>query len=183
AHNAGHDSRVERFTLTGHTAPVLDCIISPTGDLIVSASDDHTLKVWDAHTGTERFTLAGHRLSVWDCAINSAETVIVSASADSTLKIWNIAGHNDIAPSKRRTERLTLQGHTDTVYGCAMSPDESFLVSASSDHTLKVWDVQTGLCLITLYVDGPLFDCAWSPDGQHIVAVGSGGVYFLRLVR
>ena len=34
--------------------------MSPDGTWIVSASDDKTLKIWDAATGTERATLTGH---------------------------------------------------------------------------------------------------------------------------
>ena len=39
--------------------------------------------------------------------------------------------------------RLTLQGHTDGVSGCAVSPDGACIVSASYDNTLKVWDAGT----------------------------------------
>ena len=43
-------------TLIGHTAPVRRCAISADRQLIVSASDDKTLKVWDGESGQERFT-------------------------------------------------------------------------------------------------------------------------------
>ena len=56
-------------------------------------------------------------------------------------------------------------------------------MSASVDQTLKVWDALTGACLSTLYVDGVLCGCAFHPNGEHIVAAGGGGVYFLRWVR
>jgi WD40 repeat protein len=181
--NVGDDSKIESLTLRGHMAPVFDCVINADGTTIVSASDDYTLKVWNAHTGDERFTLVGHRSSVWGCAISGNGTTIVSASADSTLKIWNIAGSSDMAWSERKAERLTLAGHTAPVNGCAISPDETLIASASSDHTLRIWDAYVGTCLVTFPVDGLLFDCAWSPDGQHIVAVGDGGVYFLCFVR
>ena len=38
----------------------------------------------------------------------------------------------------------TLSGHTGSVKGCAISPAGDFIVSTSSDWTLKVWDAQTG---------------------------------------
>jgi len=82
-----------------------------------------------------------------------------------------------------REERRTLSGHTDVVAGCAISPSGDIIVSASSDDTLKVWDARTGVCLNTLYVNGPLNACAFHPDGEHLVAVGAGGMYFLRWVR
>ena len=98
----------------------------------------------------------------------------MSASHDQTLKVWNaLTGE----------EQLTLGGHTDTVRGCAISPAGDFIVSASYDQTLKVWDARSGACLSTLYVNGPLNACAFHPDGEHIVAAGACGVYFLRWVR
>jgi len=77
----------------------------------------------------------------------------------------------------------TLHGHTGVVNGCAISPAGETIVSASGDQTLKVWDGRTGACLSTMYVNGPLIACAFHPDGEHIVAVGASGVYFLRWVR
>ena len=62
--------------------------------------------------------------------------------------------------------------------GCAVSPDGAFIVSASWDKTLKVWDARTGTCLITFPVEGALQACTFHPDGKHLVAAGASGVYF-----
>ncbi len=76
----------------------------------------------------------------------------------------------------------TLYGHTDGVTGCAVSADGAFIVSASADYTLKVWDARTGTCLMTFPVEGALLACAFHPDGRHLVAAGACGVYFLEWV-
>jgi hypothetical protein len=76
----------------------------------------------------------------------------------------------------------TLAGHTSEVTGCAVSPDEAWIVSAFLDATLKVWDARTGACLLTFPVEGPLEACAFHPDGRHLVAGGVSGVYFLERV-
>jgi WD40 repeat protein len=164
----------ERLKLSGHTDGVTGCAISLSGDTIVSASADGTLKVWDAHTGEERRTLRGHTDRVTGCAISPSGDTIVSASYDGTLKLWDV---------RTGEERRTLRGHTDRVTGCAISPSGDTIVSASVDQALKVWDARTGACLSTLYVNGPLNACAFYPDGEHLVAAGAGGVYFLRWVR
>ena len=97
----------------------------------------------------------------------------MSASDDQTLKVWD---------ARKGEERYTLRGHTDKVFGCSISPAGDIIVSASWDETLKMWDASTGACLCTLYVNGLLDDCAFHPDGKRIVAVGAGGVYYLRCV-
>ena len=65
----------------------------------------------------------------------------------------------------------TLHGHSDSVEGCVVSPDGRFIVSASHDKTLKVWDTTTGVERLSLtghtnWVKG----CAVSPDGCFIVS-------------
>jgi hypothetical protein len=161
-------------TLSGHTYEVFGCAISPSGDYIVSASDDGTLKIWDARTGKVRRTLRGHMYAVIGCAISPSGSTIVSASFDHTLKMWD---------AQTEEERRSLSGHTDAVNGCAISPSGNTIVSASVDRTLKLWDAHTGACLCTLLVNDELNTCVFHPDGEHLVAVGAGGVYFLRWVR
>jgi WD40 repeat protein len=65
----------------------------------------------------------------------------------------------------------TLEGHTEVVYACAISADGSFIVSASHDGTLIIWDRQTGEILHTL--QGHKYSvnaCAISTDGSFIVS-------------
>jgi WD40 repeat protein len=68
---------------------VSDCAFSPDGKLIVSASFDHTLKVWDAQTGQMLRSLEGHSRWVVSCAFSPDGKLIVSASYDHTLKVWD----------------------------------------------------------------------------------------------
>jgi WD40 repeat protein len=44
----------------------------------------------------------------------------------------------------------TLQGHSDSVTGVAVTPDGKLAVSASGDKTVKAWDLETGRVLRTL---------------------------------
>jgi WD40 repeat protein len=79
--------------------------------------------------------------------------------------------------------RFTPREHSGGVRGCAINLSGDTIVSASDDGTLKVWDVLTGTDLSTLHVESRLYACAFYPDGEHIIAVGGSGSYFLRWVR
>jgi len=76
-------------TFEGHSSFVNGCAFSPDGQLIVSASWDRTLKVWDALTGEMLRTLEGHSAYVRGCAFSPDGQLIVSASWDRTLKVWD----------------------------------------------------------------------------------------------
>jgi WD40 repeat protein len=62
----------------------------------------------------------------------------VSASFDKTLRIWDMANGRCLR---------TLKGHSDSVYGVALTVDGQLAVSASWDHTLRVWSLASGQCL------------------------------------
>ena len=48
------------------------------------------------------------------------------------------------------TQRQTLEGHTNSVYSIAFSPDSRQLASGSLDRTVRLWDPKTGKALQTL---------------------------------
>jgi WD40 repeat protein len=72
------------------------------------------------------------------------------------------------------SSRLTLTGHQDYVLGVTWSPNGRRLATASSDRTVKVWEMDTGRELLTLSGHhGVVFSVAWSPDGKKLATSSS----------
>ena len=72
--------------------------------------------------------------------------------------------------------KLTLAGHADFVFGLDFSPDGKRLVTASGDHTAKVWDAETGQDLLTLAGHSDAVNHAvFSPDGRRIATASDDG--------
>ncbi|HEX2686236.1 MAG TPA: hypothetical protein VHN14_06440 [Kofleriaceae bacterium] len=65
-------------TLAGHTSGVTACAVTPDGRLVVSASADQTLKVWDLATYTCRIT---HRGDADYLAIAVSATTVIAGDA------------------------------------------------------------------------------------------------------
>jgi len=83
----------KEINLKGHSDDVLWCSFSSSGELIVSASSDKTLKIWDIINQKEVSTLNGHEGKVNTCDFFSNDRLIISASSDKTVRIWDVLTH------------------------------------------------------------------------------------------
>jgi WD40 repeat protein len=67
------------------------------------------------------------------------------------------------------------------VAAVSVSPDGQQVISASDDHTIKVWDLGRGTLLADFDGEVPLYTCAVSQRGDVVCGGEAGRVHFLRL--
>ncbi|KAJ2840481.1 Lissencephaly-1 [Coemansia sp. 'formosensis'] len=130
-----------RTKLTQHRQPITRVRFHPQYTLLATASEDMTVKLWDAESGDFERTIKGHTKAVQDVAFDAKGSVMVTCSADLTLRVWDVTADYKCV--------RTLHGHDHCVSAvCFLAADR--LASASRDRTVKIWDLTTGYCVKTL---------------------------------
>ncbi|RZB40011.1 WD40 domain containing protein [Asbolus verrucosus] len=160
--------RIKKYK--GHTTFVNSVQGARRGpQLMVSGSDDTTIKLWDTRK-KQAITTFNSNYQVTAVEFNDTAEQIFSGGIDNDIKVWDIRNHEII---------YTLKGHTDTVTGLSLSPDGSYLLSNSMDNSLRIWDVRPYApqerCVKVFTghqhnFEKNLLRCAWSKDGARVSA-------------
>jgi WD40 repeat protein len=64
-------------------------------------------------------------------------------------------------------------GHTDYITSVALSADTTRVVSASEDHTVKIWDLDTGAYLLTFDVERPLHAISFDYVASYLPGISN----------
>jgi len=143
----------------------------------VSASWDGSIRLWDLASGeSKRFV--GHSGDVMSVVFAPDNRRVISGSRDKTVKLWNILG---------QCKQTFPKVHKDWVSAVRCTPaaagKDSQVVSASWDHSIKVWtpldstrlNVAHNLAEHTGYINA----ISLSPDGSLCASGGKDGIVML----
>src|SRR5262249_46944381 len=154
---------------------------------VVSGSNDHSLKLWDANAGTlvrefkaykEKEFEKGHRDGVFCVAFSPDGKALASGSSDNTIKFWNPADGSGIR--ELTNPNITVppgalplppQAPVVWVYSLRFTPSGKTLVSAGNaprnQGYLAAWNAADGKFLYGEELPlGPIYSVAVSADGK-----------------
>ena len=148
----------EPGVLSGHESIVTHLAALPDGQLL-SASYDHTVRLWDVATARCAAVLAGHRRQVSALAADAESEMLASGDLGGEVVLWR----RDQGRELRR-----WQAHTGGVRSLRFSATGKELISGGGDGRLCVWTVATGKCCLTAQAHKdaitqviPLWDDLW----------------------
>lgn len=173
-------------TLPGHDHSVSAVRFIPSSaNLLVSASRDKTLKIWNVVTGYCVRTLIGHTAWVRDVCPSSDGRFLLSTGDDTTARLWDISTPDS-------DTKTVMVGHEHYNECCALAPPASypylatlaglkktpptsgtaeFTATGSRDKTIKLWDSR-GTCLLTLVGhDNWVRALVFHPGGKYLLSV------------
>ncbi|XP_053693919.1 uncharacterized protein LOC128741846 [Sabethes cyaneus] len=158
-----------------HKEPVRGISFSPTDTKFASCSDDGTVRVWDFFRCQEERVLRGHGADVKCVHWHPQKALIVSGSKDNQqpIKLWDPKSGQALA---------TLHAHKSTVMDLKWNDNGNWLVTASRDHLLKLFDLRN------LSVEAQIFRghkkeasaVSWHPVHEGLFASGGsdGSILF-----
>uniref|UniRef100_A0A8C7D8A8 Apoptotic protease-activating factor 1 n=1 Tax=Oncorhynchus kisutch TaxID=8019 RepID=A0A8C7D8A8_ONCKI len=151
---------------SGHLSWVHGVQFSPDGSLLLSCSDDQTVRVWETKKVHTSSAVCLKRDS--DVLFNNGDITVVAADNRNRLQdLIGIICLSPLSPSPLSpsplspsplspqvlevpsgTSLATLQGHTRTVLHCQFTPEGHTLITSSEDTTIRVWRWRTGECVV-----------------------------------
>ena len=141
-----------------HEDDVCSAHFSPDGKFVVTASGDHTARIWDAQTSKPVTEPMKHESLVNSAVFSPDGKFVVTASLDSTACVW------DAQSGKPVTESLR---HESSVESALFSPDGKYVVTASHDHTARIWPFTPLQELIDKYRKDPEHDWSLTEDEKE----------------
>jgi WD40 repeat protein len=136
--------------------------VSRDGRILAGLSRERRVSVWDC--------LTGRRLASMSVSVDDAWFLALSPDGKRVALTLGEDGFLLCALPGQRSLRLTA--HSDQGKWAAFSPDGRLLATASSDATIKLWEVASGRELGTLrgHLTG-VSAVAIAPDGRTLVSI------------
>jgi len=146
----------------GHTGPVYRCAFAPEMNLLLSCSEDSTIRLWSLLTWSCVVTYRGHVYPVWDVRFAPHGYYFVSCSYDKTARLW--------ATDSNQALRVFV-GHLSDVDCVQFHPNSNYVATGSSDRTVRLWDNMTGqsVRLMTGH-KGSVSSLAFSACGRYLAS-------------
>ncbi|XP_045179942.2 striatin-3-like isoform X8 [Mercenaria mercenaria] len=189
-----------KYTLRSHFDGVRTLAFHPIEPVLITGSEDHTLKLWNLQKTVPAkkaasldvepvYTFRAHVGPVLCLAVSASGEQCYSGGLDSTIRCWNIPSSN-IDPYDSFDSNVlqdTMVAHTDAVWGLSIHNTKTQLLSCSADGTVRLWSPGTKSPLLNTFTvdseDGvpTSVDFVRCDPGQMVASYTSDNTYLFDL--
>ncbi|KAK3924319.1 Transcription initiation factor TFIID subunit 5 [Frankliniella fusca] len=152
-------------TLLGHSGPVYRVAFSPDRQLLLSCSEDSSIRLWSLLTWSCVVCYKGHTYPVWDVRFSQHGYYFATGGHDKTARLWATDQHQPLR---------IFAGHYSDVDCVQFHPNSNYIATGSSDRTVRLWDCVTGnqVRLMTGH-KGQVLCLCFSVEGRFLASAGA----------
>lgn len=170
---------IKRLEVPDQISEANSITFSPDGKHIIVPFNKDGLHLWDVQTGNYIGVIAGGSLNfVHTTSCTSDGKYIVSSNynpfSEPIIEIWSVETKECIRIFKIRYDSDSTSIGFPYITSVLFSPDDKYLLSASSDKIIRLWNIATGDIVKTFdghsdYISSVVF----SPNGKYIVSASA----------
>lgn len=128
--------------MDGHEGAVLSVSYSPNGRNILTASDDRSVRMWDAKTGKEM-----HKIELTNevyCVSYSTDgEYFLATSYDGIIHVFHTKSGVEVENLNWKTT-----GYSKQAYTSFFSPNGNMIVTSCTDNSLRLWEFKPLMILL-----------------------------------
>jgi len=118
-------------TFYGHMNACNSIAFNNRGDTLVSSDADGVVKLWDIRMVHERLHINTGEHAVNQAKFDPSGAMLAVATDEGVVKVFNCEEEGKVAG--------VLRGHTDAVQAISFDADGTYMLSASSDASFRMW--------------------------------------------
>ncbi|WP_375472497.1 trypsin-like peptidase domain-containing protein [uncultured Nostoc sp.] len=158
--------------LDGHEKAVGSVRFNPEGNLLVTASEDDYIRLWNLEGKVvKKFKASQGGVNTVRFSPKEKEDLLATGGKDGTIKLWTRTG-KPLEPLK------PFKGHSQAIRSISFNNKGDRLVSAGDDGKAILWDLK-GNNLQEFPHGGKVETTRFSPDGKLLATVGKKGTALL----
>ena len=148
----------------------MECLYDVTMSMsvvLVTGGFDQKVRFWEATSGSCIRTIRYGESQVNTVRI-SKDKLLIAAGGNPLIRIYDVNSSHDPA-------LMTLEGHSQNVTCLGFQQDGKWVYSCAEDGTIKVWDMRTGSCQISVDTRSSLNSVCLHPRETELITGDHSG--------
>jgi platelet-activating factor acetylhydrolase IB subunit alpha len=160
-------------TFNGHNDWVRCLSINTQGNLLASSSDDESILVWNVESSQQMYSLTGHENKIEHIVFVKNQIALQNIYTSDYVEQFNKAlnGEEPTQADSNLTNLIDLNKQLLEKTKLKEKINKEYIISASRDKSIKIWDVYGSSCIYTLLGHDNWVRCLIiHPNGKYMIS-------------